>query len=308
MAQRLPEQARGAADRGNWVWVPATPASGAVLGELLGDFRIRSRRIAAVFLSAAALAFVASFLLPIQYRSTVLLAPVSTQQPSAFGAIAGQLSGLAGLAGLSGTSAQGNQVAVTLATLQSRGFMVDFAKRRQLPGRLFPRRYDESSGQWKRRWWRFGGAPSDDEILQAMLDIVTVEQDPLSGLITLTVDSHSPESARGWAKSLVSDVNEKMRAVDVAEAERSIEYLNAQIGATTVSELRQNLFQLVKERTQTMMLAHVTAEYALRTVDPPSLTDRPAKPRRMLLGILAGVLAVVVYCGMILVRFALRPI
>jgi uncharacterized protein involved in exopolysaccharide biosynthesis len=49
-----------------------------LLAELLGEFRRHRLRLAIVFASVAVLAFVATFAFPIQYQSSAVLAPVST--------------------------------------------------------------------------------------------------------------------------------------------------------------------------------------------------------------------------------------
>jgi len=122
VAQQSPEPAQGAADRGNWVWIPETTESGWLLAELLAEFRRHRLRLAIVFAGVAVLAFVATFAFPVQYQSSAVLAPVSTTPASSLGAIASQLSGLAGLTGIKAPDAAGDRTIVTIATMQSRGF------------------------------------------------------------------------------------------------------------------------------------------------------------------------------------------
>ncbi|MFZ2508523.1 MAG: Wzz/FepE/Etk N-terminal domain-containing protein, partial [Steroidobacteraceae bacterium] len=266
-----PADTAASAERGSWVWVPEMRASGQLLGELLGEFRRRRRQLLATFVGAAAVAFAVSFLFPTQYRSTATLAPIGGQQSGTLGTIAGQLSGLAAFTGVSILSPAEYQSVVALATLQSRAFLVNFARRHELLVMLFPGRYDDSTDQWRARHWLFGGGePTDDEIIEEMTDTVDIAPDSLTGLITVSVLSRTPQLAQQWAQALISDINEHLRLTDVAESERSIEYLKRQIDSTTVAELRQVLFRLIEEHTKKAMLAHVSTEFALRTVDPPS--------------------------------------
>ena len=308
MAQQSPEPAQGAADRGNWVWIPETTESGWLLAELLAEFRRHRLRLAIVFASVAVLAFVATFAFPIQYQSSAVLAPVSTTPASSLGAIASQLSGLAGLTGIKAPDAAGDRTIVTIATMQSRGFQVDFANRHGLVPRLFPWRYDEAKQQWKSEIWPIRkGQPSEEEIFEAMGGIVEVVQDPLTGLVTLSLFDRTPDSAKQLAADYVHELNEHMRVTEVKESQRSIEDLKRQIASTEVAELRQVFYGIISERTKNALLANVSDEFALRTVDPPSLSDRPARPRRLLVAALAAVLGVILFSGWILVRFALRP-
>jgi len=308
LVEPSPADTAASAGRGNWVWVPETRASGQLFGELVGELRRRRRQFLATFVGAAAVAFAVSFLLPTQYQSTATLAPVGGQQSATLGTIAGQLSGLAAFTGVSVLSPAGYQSVVALATLQSRAFLVNFARRHELLVMLFPGRYDDSTHQWRARHWLLGGGePTDDEIMEEMTDTVVIVPDSITGLITVSVRSRTPQLAQQWAQALIRDINDHLRLNDVAESERSIEYLKRQIDSTTVAELRQMLFRLIEEHTKKAMLAHVSAEYALRTVDPPSLPDLPSEPQHLLLTILTAALSAILFFGWLLVRFALRP-
>ncbi len=308
MSQPAPEPARGAADRGHWVWIPQTADSGWLLAELLGEFRRYRKQLAIVFIAVGAIAFVVTFFVPVRYASTAILSPVGDSPASSLGALASQLSGLAGLAGIQAPDSSGDRTVVTIATLQSRGFQVDFANRHGLVPLLFPWRYDEAAEQWKGELWPLrGGPPSEDEIFDAMGGVVEVAQDPLTGLVALSVLGYSPEQAKSLATAFAGEINERMRVTEVAEAERSIEHLKRQIAGTEVAELRQVFYGLISQRTKDALLANVADEFALRTVDPPSLPDSPAKPRRLLVAVLAAVLGVILFSGWILLRFALRP-
>jgi uncharacterized protein involved in exopolysaccharide biosynthesis len=302
------EHARGAADRGHWVWIPETTESGWLLAELLTEFRRWLRPLAIAFAACGVAAFAASFLIPVRYESTAVLSPVNESSTSSLGALASQLSGLAGIAGIKPPDASGDRTVVTLATLQSRGFQVDFARRHALVPELFPWRYDETRKAWKGEIWPIRkGPPSEEEIFDAMGSTVEIVQDPLTGLVTVSFLERTPEGAKRLASDFVREINDRMRAIEVKEAQRSVELLKRQIEGTEVAELRQVFYGIISERTKNALLANVNDEFALRTVDPPSLPDRPARPRRLLIAALAAVLGVILFSGWILVRFALRP-
>lgn len=302
------ERSRGAAERGHWVWIPEAADSWWLLAELIAEFRRHLRPLAVVFAACAVAAYAASFLIPVRYESTAVLAPVNEASSSSLGALASQLSGLAGIAGIKAPDSSGDRTVVTLATMQSRGFQVDFATRHGLVPELFPWRYDEERKAWKGELWPVRkGPPTEQEIFDAMGGAVDIAQDPLTGLVTVDFLESKPEGARRLAADFVREINERMRALEVREAERSIEHLKRQIAGTEVAELRQVFYGIISERTKNALLANVSDEFALRTVDPPSLPDRPARPRRLLLAALAAVLGVILFSGWIIVRFALRP-
>ena len=78
---------------------------------------------------------------------------------------------------------------------------------------------------------------------------------------------------------------------DVAEAEQAIKYLQIQISSTSLADLQNVFFSLIEEQTKTVMLAKVSDEYLLKTLDPAVQPEQKFKPRRSLivvLGIMLG--------------------
>lgn len=296
-----------ATGRGSWVWIPEMQPSARLLSELLADFRHRRKPLAVAFVVSGLLAFGASFLLPTRFHSTAVVVPVDAQMPASPGGIAGQISGLVGIAGLSWPSLTGDQSAITLATLVSRDFLVSFAKRHGLVEKLFAFRFVEETRAWRSGLLFGDGPPTDEEIFDAMTESVVAARDEMSGLVTIRVAADSALEAQEWGRALIHDLNEQIRLRDVDEAERSIEYLNQQVAGTPVAELKQVFYRLIEERTKTAMLAHVSTDYALKTIDPPSLPDRPAEPRHLLLALLASIATTVFLVGWILAAFAFRP-
>jgi uncharacterized protein involved in exopolysaccharide biosynthesis len=250
------------------------------------------------------LVFLLSFLMPKYYTSTAVLSLVSTEPSTPIGGLAGQLAGLAGLGGQ--ITSSGAQPTVTLATLQARGFLVDFARRRELLPDLFPRGYDARTGTWS-EGIPFGGAPTEDEIFDEMEDTVSVDQDTITGLVTVEVRARTPAAAQERATWLLRDLNDQLRARDIRDVERRIEFLNQQIAGTTVAELRQVLYHLIEDRMKTATLAHASEDYAVHAVDPPSRPDRQSQPKRIVLSVLAGVLSTLLVLAWIMARFAVKP-
>ena len=82
-----------------------------------------------------------------------------------------------------------------------------------------------------------------------------------------------------------------MMRQDVSEAEQAIEYLNEQITATSLADLQAVFFRLIEEQTKTVMLAKVSKEYILKTVDPAIAAEEKSKPRRSLIVLASAILS-----------------
>ena len=280
-----------------------------LLAELLAEFHKHRWRLLAVFVCSGLLGLGVSYLFDTKYRSVATLRVVGSEETSGLGALAGRFAGLAGLPGVSLGSKVVDTVAKTLATLESRHFLVQFARRNELTPVLFVNRFDSDSGTWniKETLWFQRGEPTDEQIYKEMRAAVGVTQDPESGLVTLTVIAPSPREAQTWGRQLIQNLNDEIRVRDVEEAKRGIDYLRQQIATTSVSELQQVFYRLIEERTKVVMLAEIRPEYALETIDPPSLPEDPYQPKRLTATLLASVLGSVVFVCWMLLRFALQP-
>nr|WP_258539259.1 Wzz/FepE/Etk N-terminal domain-containing protein [Dissulfurirhabdus thermomarina] len=252
------------------------------LAALWGVLCRRRRLLAGVTLLAAAAALLAALLLPPVYRAEVLLAPVTDQdQDARLSSLASRFGGLAAMAGVDIGGTESSK-AEAVATLTSRSFTEAFIKEEKLLPVLFADEWDTEKRRWKAAdpedrptlwdaWRRF------DE------DVRFVEEDRKTGLVTLAVEWTDPELAARWANELVRRVNARLRERAVAEARRSIDYLERELRKTDVVELQQAIYRLIEGQIKTIMLANVREEYAFRVIDPAAPPREKERPRRALI-------------------------
>jgi uncharacterized protein involved in exopolysaccharide biosynthesis len=120
--------------------------------------------------------------------------------------------------------------------------------------------------------------------------ILSVGQDKKTGFVTVAIEHYSPVVAKQWVDWLIADLNASIMRQDVAEAEQAIQYLNKQIENTSLAELQNVFFRLIEEQTKTVMLAKVTDEYLLKTLDPAVAPEMRSSPKRTLIVILSALL------------------
>jgi len=263
---------------------------------------------------AAGLSVVVALMLPNIYTGSALLAPASDSG----GSMRGLMQQYAGLASLAGVTLPGgdeaSQAQLGMEMMTSRAFIGDFVERRNLLPDLLAfeswnratgkntynsEAYDSESGEWVRDVEPPKQAkPSLLEAHEAFLGILTVSQDKQTGYVTVSVAHQSPDIAARWVNWLVEDINAAVRAQDVDEANRSIEYLKQQVASTSLAELQAMFFELIQSQTQTVMLAQVRPEYVFKTIDPAVVPEKKSKPQRALICVLGtllgGMLAVVI--------------
>lgn len=263
--------------------------------------------IGGVTLVATALAIVIVLFLPNVYRAQALLAPNDQEGAGGLSALAAQYGGLASLAGVNLGTNGSNKTVLGLEILKSRKFLTEFIERRGILVQLMAANgwdptsgellidsddYDVAAEQWVRNVSPPKKVvPSLQEAYLEFRNILIVSQDNKTGFVTVAIDHYSPSIAKLWVDWLIDDLNSSVMRREVDEAEQAIKYLNEQIARTSLAELHNVFFNLIEEQTKTVMLAKVTDEYLLKTLDPavaPELKFKPKRSRIVILSMLLG--------------------
>ncbi len=242
------------------------------------------------------------------YKASTLLAPASEQGGAGgLAKMAGQFGGLASLAGINLGGGGTDKTGLALEVLKSRLFIENFITKYQLLVPLMAAKNwdintntlildDELYNAKNKIWVRDVKAPKTPEpsaweAFEAFKELFFVSSDKESGMITLSIEHYSPEIAKQWLIWLVAEINNTMRDQDKSEAQRSIDFLSEKLQETQLADMQTVFYQLIEEQTKTIMLAEVSQEYVLKTIDPANAPDEKAKPKRgliVMLGIILG--------------------
>jgi uncharacterized protein involved in exopolysaccharide biosynthesis len=222
------------------------------------------------------------------YQSSAVLLPV---EPSDNG-ISQQIGGVGGLAALAGISldSENSIKNEALATLVSRSFLSPFLTEAELMQELFFDEWNAESGAWHDE------PPTlNDAHRRFVEDVMVVDDDISSGLVTVRIGWKDPAIAAAWANSIVSRLNAVMRAREISEAQRSIQFLNAESAKTSLIGVQNSISALLEKQIGRIMFANVREEFVFRFIDSAvaSDVDDPVFPKTPILiatGFLFGLL------------------
>lgn len=254
------------------------------------------------------------------YQATTLLAPASEQGGAGgLSKMAGQFGGLASLAGINLGGGGTDKTGLALEILKSRLFLENFiAKHQLLVPLMAANNWDANSNTLAidneiynsetNTWLREVKAPkkpepSPWEAFKAFQQVLSVSTDKESGMITLAIEYYSPEVATQWLVWLVDDINSTMREQDKLEAQNSIDYLSKKLQETQLADMQTVFYQLIEEQTKTIMLAEVSQEYVLKTIDPANAPEEKAKPKRGVIVVFGTILGGVLSVLIVLIRY-----
>ena len=278
--------------------------------------------ISAVTGLAAVVSVVVALSLPNIYTANALLAPAE-QSGGGMSALMQQYGGLASLAGVSLPGGEdGSRAQLGMQLMKSRAFIGDFVARRDILPELMaveswdagsgdivfdPAAYDAASKTWLREVDPpKSPAPSSQEAHKAFSAILGVSQDKQTAYVSVSIEHQSPVIAAQWVNWLIEDVNAAVKAQDVSEAQKSIEYLKQQVANTSLADLQAMFFELIQSQTETVMLAEVRPEYVFKTIDPAVVPEEKSKPSRALICVLGTLLGGMLGVVIVLIRHYAR--
>ncbi|MGI9308437.1 MAG: Wzz/FepE/Etk N-terminal domain-containing protein [Gammaproteobacteria bacterium] len=256
--------------------------------------------VIAIFLLFSISATVYAFAATPIYRAEITLAPSRGGAGGSIGSMisqfGGALGGLAGMVGMSrGSAGSGLTRGEALTSITSTSHLQDFIKSRNLLPVLFPEIWDPDSREWT------VSSESDIPTLSDGYDlfsnkIMDVTEDPITGIVNLSIEWSDPELAAEWANELVGLLNSRLRAKSIDESDRTIKFLNQELEQTKVVELRQAIFFMIEQRIGEKTSARVKEEYAFKIINPALAPDAdkfvsPDRPFIILMGLLSGAIA-----------------
>lgn len=255
------------------------------------------------------------------YRSQAVVVASDENPANQMGGLGNQLGGLATLAGINLTGTQTDQATIALEILKSRKFIHDFVERHDILPELMAAeswnpatnelklnddKYDVATQQWLAEESDPTPRPTSWEYVPVFRDLLTIEQDRATGIINLSLEHLSATVAERWLSWLIRDINNEMRARDIREAQRSLEFLHEELNKTTVSNVQQVFYQLMEKQTQTIMLANVRPEYVFQVIDPPVVPETKYKPSRAMICILGTFLGGFIAVLLVLIRYFVK--
>jgi uncharacterized protein involved in exopolysaccharide biosynthesis len=218
-------------------------------------------------LVGGAIAATIAFNTATEFRADAVIAPVHEKELGG-GGFASQLGALTSLVGVNLGQGGGNGQTAD-AVMDSRRLVEEFVRRNNLVPLL--------SGNARKplTLWL--------AVKQFKEGVLTVRKDSRRDVTTVSVEWTDAVVAARWANGLVSLANELIRTRAIDDATRNIAYLNSQLAQTNAVELRQALYDIIKNETKTLMLASGRDDYAFEIVDPAVPPERKSGPHRAIM-------------------------
>lgn len=247
-----------------------------------------------------------SLYLPNIYQSNAILNSVDQQNN---GSSMGNIGALAGLAGINVSSGSGNNSTLALEKIVT----FSFFKNNILPNIFLPDLmamkswdadnglvYDDTLFNKSTKTWN--KAQSEQESHKDFLEIMSVSQNQMTGIIKISIKHQSPYVAQSWAKLIVDQLNDYFRIKDKREALLAMDYLTSQMEQTSFTEIKQVIAELLKQKMQRIALIEANEFYVFSFLDMPVVMEEKQSPSRASISILGSIFGFLLGVLLVMVR------
>jgi LPS O-antigen subunit length determinant protein (WzzB/FepE family) len=275
-------------------------------------------KIIAITVVFAVASVIYALSVPNQYKATALLAPAKSDGGGLSGAL-GQMGGLASLAGISLGGGESGEAQIAQEIMKSWSYIEGFIADNDLAVEVSAvKGWDKETNRLlinndtydveNKKWISENGPPSSWTLFKALSGRIAVSEDKDSGLVSVSIEYYSPQIAKQWLDLYVSGINTHMQQRQMAKISNNIEYLQAQVEKTAISEMREVFYNIIEEQIKNKMLAEASPDYAFVAVSPSMVPEQKSQPKRSLICILGTLLGGVLSVLLVLVmHYARKP-
>ena len=248
-----------------------------------------------------------ALMLPNIYQSKATL--MAVEQSSGMSGMVGRYSGMASLAGISLDSKSGSKDQEAIARIKSFEFFSNnFLPNMKLENLMAVKKWNQASNTLtyyssdfnseSRQWLRKAkpprsNIPTAQEAYEEFVEIMSVNKDKKTNLVTLMVEHKSPFIAQQWVEIMINQIDQVMRDQDRQTATKSIEYLNSLAPTVINEDIKKALSALQQEQMKRLMMVEANDNYVFKVLDSPIAAELKSKPRRSLIVIWGTILGMV---------------
>tara|TARA_B100002051_G_scaffold269827_1_gene301746 strand:- start:6012 stop:6944 length:933 start_codon:yes stop_codon:yes gene_type:complete len=266
---------------------------------------------------AAVISVIYSLSLTNTYKSGSLLNVVSESSQSFNSGGLGSIASLAGISlPASGREEKGHLI---LAHIESKAFLRSLIESDSevLPSLMAAKSYNSKTGSidfdaskydYKTKEWvrrvnpPTSQIPSVQEVYPRYRSIVSANQNPINGYISISVEHISPVFAKEFLMLIINGINSLLQEKDLQESSDALNFLKSEMEKTRLVELRNSMNDLIEAQLKTQMMARISSEYVLQMIEPPLVPEAKNYPNRPMICILGTILGTIIAILVIVFR------
>lgn len=186
---------------------------------------------------------------------------------------------------LSGTKE--NYSKVVMARMRSRKFTRYFMDKHNIYALIYPEQWDAENQRWHDDFELNKG----DAFIAFGANYRSIAENPENGVVSISMKHTDPLLAADLANLYVSEFNDYMRNIALAEIRAKLFFLQEQLKSARYIQTEQMLYRLIEVEQAAATIAQGEEEYALRVLDPATRAydrESPARKKMTIMATIAG--------------------
>ena len=166
--------------------------------------------------------------------------------------------------------------------------------------------YDLEKGIWGSSLFGSSLEPSNWDLYKSFSKRFSVYKDSNTQLIIVSFKFFDPHISKFVVDKLVTSINQNLRERSKKQAVRNLSYLAKQLELTSLKEMNDVLYELIREQTKLKMLVETTPDFVFQIINKPMLAEEKDGPKRLLILISSALLTIILHVFLIAFLYLFR--
>ena len=201
------------------------------------------------------------------------------------------LGGLAGFVGLD-IGDKSNKANLAMELINSRAFFRLIIEDEEILKKIFgAKSYNELSKQIlfddnvldSKNNWKKDKKPSVLKAYKVYSQSLKISKSVETGFIEMSYEHVSPVFASELLDLIAKKANDFLRNKDIGASKEALTFLRDQLRQESVVSVRNSMGQLIESQLETLMIAQISDEYFLKSIEPPFIPEEKSSPQRIVI-------------------------
>lgn len=210
------------------------------------------------------------------------------------------LGGIAGIVGIN-IGNKSNKTNLAIELIGSRAFFKLIIEDEEVLKKIYgSKSFNQSSGKIlfddnlldTKNDWKIDEKPSVLKAYKQYSGNLKISRNVETGFIEISYAHVSPVFASELIDLIVKKANDFLRNKDIEASKEALTYLRNQMREESIVSVRNSIGKLIETQLEKLMIAQISEEYFLKSIEPPFIPEEKSSPQRMVIVILSSFLSI----------------
>lgn len=212
------------------------------------------------------------------------------------------IGGLAGIVGID-IGNKSNKANLAIELISSRAFFKLIIEDEEVLKKIYgSKSFNKSSGQIlfddnlldAKNDWKIDEKPSVLKAYKQYSGNLQISTNVETGFIEMSYVHVSPVFASELLDLIAKKANDFLRNKDIEASKEALTYLRNQMREESIVSVRSSIGKLIEAQLEKLMIAQISEEYYLKSIEPPFIPEEKSSPQRLVIVTLFSLFSILV--------------